>query len=840
MADETEVGRGKVKLTADTKTLSNEMAVFGDLLGAKLGPVGEKIGKVLGGGMGKSIEGSLSDQAGGGGAGKAAGSLLGVIGETGPWGIAAAGATAATVAIGAGLYKLGGDFEGSYRQIARTTGATGQKLKDLKGDFNDVLKSTPASMGQVAQTIEEVQRYTGPAAKNVSSLSKELLTMSRISGTDVKENSDAAIHAFENWGVSAKNAPRYMNQIYAASQKSGDSFSDLAGTVTKFGPALRALGYGFTRGTAMVAEFHHAGLNTSRMMMGMQTAAVKLAKEQTTSDTAVEKAHGKLYEAELKLAGASAKQRPKALETVKAAQERLTLAEKISSKIHSETLPQAFQKTLESIKHARNETDALAKAGTLFGARGGVQLVDAIRRGKFGADDLTKSLGKSGDAIDETANRTQTVAGAWGKLRNQTEVALQPISSDVFRGINAGLIGMAKGLSATIAFIPKLAPLGRVLIQPIKEAIRTFQDLMNIFKPEIKFFYNSIRLVIDLLTGKWGKAWGDMKKMVGDVVGVLKGFAKLLLDEILQPFRSLGPDVDKAIVGFLKSVGRIPLKVVSALAGLASAVWGVITDAFDQVTGWAESAISSVWGWLRALPGRAVGALIGLAGAIWAEITGVFDKVRGWAESAISNIWGWLSGLPGRIVGAIGELGSALWDFMNHAWTRVLGAFDAGISGIWHWLSGLGPRIVSGLGDIGTQLWNYGVHIMQRFVDGIGSMAGSVAGAVGHALGGIGGLIPHSPAKYGPLSGAGDPLLGGQKIVERLAQGVTSRQSRIASAMSGVLAPIGGAPGLSPAMTSGGGIGGPAVVVQNAQFSSELEIETFMRQAAFIAQTKGL
>jgi hypothetical protein len=32
--------------------------------------------------------------------------------------------------------------------------------------------------------------------------------------------------------------------------------------------------------------------------------------------------------------------------------------------------------------------------------------------------------------------------------------------------------------------------------------------------------------------------------------------------------------------------------------------------------------------------------------------------------------------------------------------------------------------------------------------------------------------VPHSPAKEGPLSGKGDPLYSGQKIVQRLAAGM--------------------------------------------------------------------
>ena len=91
-------------------------------------------------------------------------------------------------------------------------------------------------MGQVTATVDELQRYTGTkAVPALESLSKQLIIVSRISGTDVATNVANATHALENWNVPVRQAPADMNALFTVSQKSGASFGDLANQVTRFG-----------------------------------------------------------------------------------------------------------------------------------------------------------------------------------------------------------------------------------------------------------------------------------------------------------------------------------------------------------------------------------------------------------------------------------------------------------------------------------------------------------------------------------------------------------------------------------------------------------------------------
>jgi phage-related protein len=227
-----------------------------------------------------------------------------------------------------------------------------------------------------------------------------------------------------------------------------------------------------------------------------------------------------------------------------------------------------------------------------------------------------------------------------------------------------------------------------------------------------------------------------------------------------------------------------------------------------------------------------------LGGDVFAAFVSGFTWALHGAEAGISAIWGWLGGIAGRVIQAFGDIGTLVWNYMQHAFSRVLDAITNGISTIWGWLGGLGQRIITGLGDIGTQLWNYGVHIMQRFVDGIGSMAGAAVNAFKSALGPLAKFVPFSPAKEGPLSGSGDPLYWGQNIIKRMAEGMGSAQGTLGTAMKNALGPfdtqLSGAGGMTPVTT------GPAIVIQNVNLSDQLDVEGFMRHAAWIAKTRSL
>jgi TP901 family phage tail tape measure protein len=755
----TEVGKGYVGISADTKGLQSELTSLGGNLGAKLGPVGallgNKLGSSMGGGMEKGLGGSKSGIAG----------LAGMLGETGPYGIAAAAAVAATVGVGTALYKMGSDFETQYRTIARDTGATGKDLANLEQSFRNVAKSGPSSFADVTTAITEVQRMTGTTGPNLEGLSKQFLTLSRITGTDLKTNVDSGSKALEQWDLHGKDATTAMNQMFTASQKTGVTFSSLSGNVTKFAPQLRTMGYSFSDSTSMLASFEQHGVNTSKVMAAMQIAGAKFAK-----------------------AGVK-------------------------------DIPAAMDATITAIKGASNQTDALNIAAGAFGSRGAVQMVQAVRGGQLDFGKLSKEVKGSGDSINDTAKRTATLGGSFATLKNATAVALEPLSTAVFKGITQGLIGMTKALTvaatwlgtnlpgamehttnafkdvahffaaATRDIYNAITPLRQMIGATFTTAARLMQDAYHVIQPIIRMYVDIFKVLIDLLTGNWQGAWNAAKDAVLSALRALAAVPKLLFDYITAPFANLGPGIANALQGFWTEVSSIPGKVVGFLSSLGGAVFGAIAGGFSTAAGAAGAALGSFFGTVAALPGQVVRFLSGLGGAVFGAIAGGFSTAAGAAAGALGGLWSVVSGIPHQIITALGDLGGLLKD--------------------------AGRALIQGL------------------INGIGSLAGavedkikSVVTAPINAAKGILGI--HSPSTvFHDL---------GRNTVQGYINGMESLASATTNTLNHVLPDFGGG---SP-MAAGSGAGGPAVVIQTANFNSDVDIDHFMKRVAWVAQTAGV
>ena len=835
----TEVGKGYVSISADQKGLQNQLGGMGAALGAKFGPIGEKIGALFGQRLGTGITSEV------GGAKSSLGGLAGMLGDAGPWGIAAGAAVASAAAIGVGLYKLGDAFAVQYRTIARSTGATGNNLKALDASFRDVASHSAASFGQVTTAITEVQRYTGPTGKGLDALSTQFLNLSRITGTDVAGNVQAGVHALENWNIAQKDAPKAMNQLFTASQKSGESFADLAGTVTRFGPAMRTVGYSFSDTTAMAASFAKTGVNSSRVMTALQTGASKLAKANTTSAADVAKAQDKLNAANLRMLTATGKQIPAAQKAQEKATLELLAAQKAQTTVSGKTIPQAMAEQIASIKNAKNETDALGIATQLFGSRGATQMVDAIRNGRFNLDEMSKSLKDSGDSINGTAQRTQTLTGAFGKMKNSAAVALEPLATKVFSGISNGLIGVMSAVTPLLNSLGNnmpqiLATIGRIA----GPYIRVIGDQFKLIVPIVKVFGDTIGLVADLLEGKWGAAFHTAGALLRSFLDVLKGFGTELLDLVLAPFRALGIDVPQALAGFFADVAAIPGKVFGYLAGLGAQVWNAIATGFSTAVGAAEAGISGLWGWVLNVPNRVFAFFAGLGASVFNAFVGGLRWAVGGAEAGIAGLWGWVAGIGGRVIAFFGGLGGAVFGAMASGFSQAVAGASAGLSGLWGLVSGIGGRIRGALGDLGGILVGAGEHVIDGLVSGIRSGIGKIGGVMGDVASKIKSFLPFSPAKEGPLSGAGDPMYAGISIANKVATGLSAGTPTVNAAMNDMLtlpssnAPVNAVPGFGGA--GAGTYGGPAVVIQNATFTDEADIETFMRKAAWVVQTQRI
>ena len=874
----TKVGEGYVGISADTRALQTEFGALGASLGGKLGGIGQLLGGKLGTGMGKGLEDSV------GGSKSSIATIAAGLADTGPIGIAVAGTVAAIGGATIALFKLGSDFQDQYRTIARATGDTGKSLSDLETAFKNTAKTSASSFSDITTAIVGVQRYTGPVSKQLVTLSGQFLDLSRISKTSVAENVEAGVKALENWNVATKNAPKALDELFTASEKSGGSFADLASQVTKFAPSLRTMGFSFADSVSMLAQFTKTGANTSQLMAALRLAATNLAVAQTKGDSDVVKAHQNLIEKQQALATTTGKTLPKAQQAYAAAQLEYLSAVDTAAKTAGVSIPAQFRKVIQSIKDAKNPTDALTIASTTFGKRGAAAIVDAVKTGKFNFGEMTKAVDGSRGSIEKMTAKTETVGSSFARLGNASKVAFAPLATDVFHAITRGLINLANALVPATNWIGKNLPgalqhtgnfvktfstvwaqnfrdvvqwikdvyedtttLREVIGQTFTVAARLVRDAWSVIQPIFRAIGDAIKLVSDLLHGNWKNAWNDAVDLVQSALRSLANVPKAIFDALVSPFTSLSPKIQHAMDDVWTFLSSVPGRIGSFLAGAPSAVANAFSSAFQWAITGAISGLSDIWNWLKNLAPTIGAALATIPSAIFRAFSAAFDWAIQGAISGLSSIWGWLGGLGGRIVSAMANVSTAIFLKFVSAFGGVINGAVLGLQSLWGWLGGLASTIIGAMGNIGVQLFDAGARIFGKFADGIRSAADDVGSAasfvIHHALG----FLPSSPAERGPLSGQGwaDVARSGAALSKQFASGITQGTPSVNAAMNVLLGPTGatGAVNTVPGVGGGAGTsyrGGPAVVIQNASFSDQLDVESFLRQAAWVVQTRRI
>lgn len=212
-----------------------------------------------------------------------------------------------------------------------------------------------------------------------------------------------------------------------------------------------------------------------------------------------------------------------------------------------------------------------------------------------------------------------------------------------------------------------------------------------------------------------------------------------------------------------------------------------------------------------------IGAFRDIVDAMGRVASAAFGAVVGAAQAA----FGWIAGhWPLLLAILTGPFGLAAYEIATHFDSIV--SFAASIPG----------RIVGALGDVGNILFNAGKAI----IDGLGRGIESALGGVLSTVSGIAGKIASlkgpldydrrllQPAGTAIMAGLSDALAGGMGDVERIMRQTTATVS---------VSPISSSP--APAVASG-----PAVVVENAHFASDVDVDAFMARAAWHARTRGL
>jgi TP901 family phage tail tape measure protein len=285
-----------------------------------------------------------------------------------------ASVTAPLLAMGAAAVAVGLKMDAALDSMRAKTGVTGAAFEMMADDFRNVLAQVPQSADTVGNALTLIYQRTGLTGQGLQDLSKTILDLSRITGTEVPANVNAATQAFNAWQISTDDQTKSLDFILKVSQKTGASVTDLLTSVTEAQPTFAALNMNFQQSVLLLGQMNKAGVDTEKAVAALRKAVATFAE-----------------------AGLPAQ----------------------------ETL----QKTLQMIKDLGPGSDATALAIQVFGSKAGPQLAMALQQGRLSVEALMKSVSESPETIATATAATLSFADRLGILKNKAELALEPLGA---------------------------------------------------------------------------------------------------------------------------------------------------------------------------------------------------------------------------------------------------------------------------------------------------------------------------------------------------------------------------------------------------------------------------
>ena len=411
------------------------------------------------------------------------------------------------------LYDLGAEFDSAYDSIRIGTGATGEALEGLQGDFREVYGSVPTTMENASKAIADYNTRLGLTGKELSGISKQAIAVSDMLGEDLSATIETSSKAFQQWGIDSKDMGKQMDYIFKVSQSTGTGFGELMTSMQQYGPQLQGMGYSFEQASAMIGQMEKAGVNTSEVLGAMKKAVGTLAKEGINASDGMQ-----LY--------------------------------------------------YEKIKNAGSAAEATALANEVFGARAGSTMADAIRKGQLAVDDFTKSLNGSNETIMGAMWETADAAEKWSLLQQKIKLAFEPFASAVFDFVG-GLVPIVTKLFDVIApvikfiadhmnaFIPII--IGVVAALGTFSIVQTVVAWMNAFKATTIATALANGGLLTSLQAVWAAMVANPIGLIAIAVGLLiAGLVALVMnwDKVKEAIINFATSAKEALKPFIEWVAE--------------------------------------------------------------------------------------------------------------------------------------------------------------------------------------------------------------------------------------------------------------------------------------------
>ena len=295
------------------------------------------------------------------------------------------------------------DLDEGYDIIVKKTGATGDKLENLKSTANEVFSNSTFDMTDIGNAIGEVNTRFGFTEDKLRSVTEQYLQFAKINDADVSDSVSKTARIMQAWDISAENLPDLLGMITAKGQETGVAVGGLMDKVLDNNATFKEMGLSLEESIALMAQFEQNGINDSTALTAMK-AAVKNAAEE------------------------------------------------------GKPLSDVLSDNVRDIKNAATDTEALQKATELFGTKGAAEMANAIREGRIDFDNLSGSMGAYKDTVKKTYDATVDPLEKSQKVVNNLKLAGVELAETALKEGEPLIEDVIDGVKGVTEWLKKLTP----------------------------------------------------------------------------------------------------------------------------------------------------------------------------------------------------------------------------------------------------------------------------------------------------------------------------------------------------------------------------------------------
>lgn len=647
--------------------------------------------------------------------------------------------TAGVSALAAGSVAAFNEIDEGYDIIITKTGATGEAAESLQKSMDSVFGSLPTSAADAGIAIGEVNTRFGLTGESLEQLSSQFIQFSQINETDLNGAIGSVNKNLQIFGLGAEDAQGYLGLLTTQAQATGISVDDLMNSVQKNGPVFKEMGLSIDESVNLLAQFEKNGVNADSALAGL-----KKAQQNATAE--------------------------------------------------GKTLSQSLGETMEAIKGASSETEALQIATELFGKKGALEMTQAIREGRFSVDDLSSGLDDFKGTVTDTFEGTQDAPDKLTTAMNNLKIAGKEIGETLLTALAPvfeKLVNAAKKLAEWFSSLSdgqkEMILVAGGLAAAIGPVLIAIGKMSTGLSALIQYFGSA-----ETMGGKLIAALGGISAPVvaaaAAVAALVAAFVHLwntneeFRTKILEIWNSIVEAFQnffQGIVDRLNALGFQFEDITEVLKTLWDGFCAFLAPVFEGAFQFIATTLETVLNVLTGLFDVFSGLFTGNWDLVWQGVKEVFEGIWNGIKDWFDNILNTMKDILDVVCGWFGTTWEETWNgiksFFEGIWDGITGFFSGAVEGIktaasnaWNWISektqsiwnGIKDHIINPISDA----WNKVSEVFGNIYNWIKDKIEGARDIVSHAIDAIKGFFnfefhwPHIPLPHFSISGSINPL----------------------------------------------------------------------------------